>query len=205
MSDGQVHHELRTLGAATVFEASEDVCAVVEPFFTLSPSDVVAGPAFLVKCAPGDNLALRRAVARAQPGDVLVADAGGNVSVAHWGEMLTVAAQTRGIAGLIIDGGVRDANRTSQRGFPVFHKGLCIAGPTKAAPLEPDPSELCLGECMVRRGDTVVADRDGIAVIPADRVDQVLVAARARAVTEASAVAAVADGKTTLELLGLDG
>jgi 4-hydroxy-4-methyl-2-oxoglutarate aldolase len=147
-------------------------------------------------------LAIHRAIALAAPGDVLVVDAGGYTGAGHWGEITTAAAQARGIAGVVIDGSVRDSRPILARGFPVFHRGLCIGAATKKAPLAEPPTVLQFAGCTIRKGDIVVADADGVAIVPADRVAEITAAARQRAVDEQHTMACLQDGQTTLELFG---
>jgi 4-hydroxy-4-methyl-2-oxoglutarate aldolase len=134
---------------------------------------------------------------------VLVADAEGFDRAGHWGEVLTVAAMSRGIAGLVIDGSVRDAGPIATRGFPVFHRGLCVVTASKEAPQAPEPTELTIGGCTVRPGDYVVADRDGVVFVEGARIGTVLEQARRRTDEESGVMRALAGGATTLELFGL--
>jgi 4-hydroxy-4-methyl-2-oxoglutarate aldolase len=200
--DVSLKEELSALGSATVYEAAGRQGALWRSFTPIDPTLALVGPAFLVACPPGDNLAIHRAIALASPGDVLVIDAGGYTGAGHWGEITTAAAQARGIAGVVIDGTVRDSRPIFTRGFPVFHRGLCIAAATKKAPPADPPSALQFAGCTIRKGDTVVADADGIAIVPAERVAEVVDAARRRAADEQHTMASLQDGKTTLELFG---
>jgi 4-hydroxy-4-methyl-2-oxoglutarate aldolase len=129
-------------------------------------------------------------------GSVLVVSA--SVFVAgYWGEVLTVAAETAGVAGLVIDGGVRDIAALRARAFPVFARGVSMRGTRKAsAPSVGKP--ISLAGTPVAAGDLVVADDDGVLVLPASAVADTLARGRARADKEA-----VKAGQTTLDLLGL--
>ncbi len=122
--------ELAALGSATVYEAAGREGALWRGFTTIDTSRAAVGPAFLVACPPGDNLAIHRAIALAGPGDVLVVDAGGYTGAGHWGEITTVAAQARGIAGLVIDGSVRDSR-------PILAQGSRCSTAACASPLQP--------------------------------------------------------------------
>jgi 4-hydroxy-4-methyl-2-oxoglutarate aldolase len=200
--DVSLKEELGALGSATVYEAAGREGALWRSFTPIDPAVALVGPAFLVACPPGDNLAIHRAIALALPGDVLVIDAGGYTGAGHWGEITTVAAQARGIAGVVIDGTVRDSRPILARGFPVFHRGLCIAAATKKAPPAEPPTVLQFAGCTIRKGDMVVADADGIAIVPAERVAEVVEAARRRAADEQHTMTCLQDGQTTLELFG---
>jgi 4-hydroxy-4-methyl-2-oxoglutarate aldolase len=195
--------ELGSYGASLVFEAAGQTGAVDDPPRPLDDASVLVGPAGLVRCAWGDNLELHRAIARAQQGEVLVVDAGGNVQAAQLGEIMTVAAQVRGIAGVVIDGAVRDSQAIVKPGFPVFARGLTVRAAAKAAPAGAEPAEVILGGCSVHSGDIVVADRDGIVIVPAMRLQEIVDSARQRMERERAIIAGLKQGKTTLELFGL--
>ncbi len=98
------------------------------------PGAALAAPAYPVGCTPGDNLAVHVAVTRAPAGSVLVVDVGDVHHRGYWGEVLTTAAQARGLAGLVIDGGVRDVGALERLGFPVFSDGIVLPGATKDCP-----------------------------------------------------------------------
>jgi 4-hydroxy-4-methyl-2-oxoglutarate aldolase len=140
----------------------------------------------------------------AGPGDVLVAEAGGRAEHGYFGEIMAVAAMARGIAGLVIDAGVRDADRIQALGFPVFARALCIRGTAKD-PHAPGAigAPVRIGEVIVNAGDLVVGDRDGLVAIPAGRIADVLDAAEARDRREAEIMARLRAGATTMELFGL--
>jgi 4-hydroxy-4-methyl-2-oxoglutarate aldolase len=142
-------------------------------------------------------------VADAPPGVALVVSVGDVRELGYWGEVLTTAAQARGVAGLVIDGCVRDVAELEKLAFPVFSTGLALKGATKDKPGRVGGTTT-VGDVDVRDGDWVVGDRDGVTVIPGDAIDAVLAAARARAEKEAGYFDALRDGKTTVELLGLD-
>ena len=138
---------------------------------------VVAGPAYPVRCSPGDNLAIHVAVTRAPAGSVLVADMGGERDFGYWGEVLTTGAEARGIAGLVIDACVRDCDALAAHGFPVFSTGLALTGASKAQPGAVD-RPVTVGDVAVEPGDWIVADVDGVVVLPGAELDAVLAAGR---------------------------
>jgi 4-hydroxy-4-methyl-2-oxoglutarate aldolase len=156
-----------------------------------------------VHCTSGDNLAVHVAVARAQAGDALVVDVGDFRELGYWGEVLTTAAQSRGLSGLVIDGGVRDVTEIQAHGFPVFSAMIALRGATKSrtgtirAPIH-------CGGVAVELGDWVVGDADGVVVVPETTLADVINAGRVRASKEAGMFRALWEGQTTLELLGLD-
>ena len=193
--------QLAGFDPATLHEAAGRVGAVDPAIKPVSPGASVAGRAFTARCHPGDNLAIHRAVAAAEPGDVLVVDAGGHVA-GYWGEVLAVAAQARGIRGLIIDGGVRDSVAQRRRGFPLWARGVSVLGTVKVTPGTIGESITC-GGVPVRPGDYVAADDDGVVVIPCERVVRVLKAARERVENEAVLMERLEAGELTLDLLNL--
>jgi 4-hydroxy-4-methyl-2-oxoglutarate aldolase len=148
-------------------------------------------------------LAVHVAVTRAPAGCVLAVDVGEDRELGYWGEVLTTAAEARGIAGLVIDGGVRDVTALERHGFPVFSAGVALPGATKLAPGAVGKPAL-VGDVEVHAGDWLVGDADGVTVVPFDALDEVLEAGRARATKEEGLFAALRDGATTLDLLGLD-
>lgn len=189
------------LGAATIYEASRLDCALPSTLRPVWPGAAVAGPALPVRTAAADNLPLHLALEQAQPGEILVVD-GQDTACGYWGEVLTVAAQQRGIAGLVIRGGVRDVDRLAALGFPVFSTAIAIPGTVKQDPGtigEP----ITLGSVTVARGDLVVADADGVVVVPQDEVADVLVASLRRQRTEESYLERIRAGELTADIYGL--
>ena len=163
----------------------------------------MCGPALPVACTPGDNLAVHVALTVTRRGDVLCVSVGDERELGYWGEVLTTAAETCGVAGLVIDGCVRDVTALEAHRFGVFATGIALTGATKSRPGSIG-RPASVGDVLVRHGDVVIGDRDGVAVIPAGELDAVLVAARARAATEADMFAQLRGGRTTVELLALD-
>lgn len=201
-SDVEIRALLRRFGAATLGECGGRVMA---PRITAAWSGAdLAAPAFPVRCTPGDNLAIHVGVAEAPAGSCLVTDVGELSDFGYWGEVLTTAAQARGLAGLVIDGGVRDVAAIAARGFPVFSSTIALRGATKDQPGAVGVPVRCGGASVVR-GDWLVGDADGVVVVPADALDQVLDAAAGRERREAELFELLqAGGTTTIELLGLD-
>jgi 4-hydroxy-4-methyl-2-oxoglutarate aldolase len=167
------------------------------------PGASVAAPAYPVGCAPGDNLAVHVAVTRAPRGSVLVVDVGQVADRGYWGEVLTTAAEAAGLAGLILDGGVRDIAALEAHGFPVFSATIALTGATKDKPGTVGVP-VRVGGVPVALGDWVVADVDGVAFVPGAALDDVLRAGGERESKEAGFFEALKSGSTTVELLGLD-
>ena len=162
----------------------------------------VCGPALTVLCHPGDNIMIHKAVAVAQEGDVLVANVGAMMG-GNWGEILTVAAQARGIAGLVIDGGVRDGQAIEKRQFPIFCRGLCVNGTVKET-LGLVNHPVSCGGVMVHPGDIILGDDDGVVVVPKEKAHDTLEKGKEREKKEAEMMKELMAGKLTLELLGFD-
>jgi 4-hydroxy-4-methyl-2-oxoglutarate aldolase len=144
----------------------------------------VAGPAYPVRCPAGDNLMLHAAIYRAPPGTVIVVEAGDSDYAVAGGNVCLVA-QRRGIAAFVVDGVIRDLAEVREHGFPVFARGVIpIPGAKDAIGVLNGP--IRCGGIQVQPGDIVVADEEGIVVVPADRAAAVLQVAEARAAKEAS-------------------
>ncbi|RQU29874.1 dimethylmenaquinone methyltransferase [Burkholderia cenocepacia] len=200
--DPAMLEQARKLGTSTLFEASGLSTSAVDPAIrTLWPGASVAGPAFPLECSPGDNLSIHIAMEEVPRGSVLVISTGGFVA-GYWGEVLTVAAEAAGVAGLIIDGGVRDIAALTARRFPVFTRGVSMRGTIKASsPSVGQP--ISFAGTPVAAGDLVVADDDGVLVIPVAYVEATLSQGQARAYKEATMMDALREGRSTLELMGL--
>jgi len=189
------------LGAATLGESGgRPMHPRIRPVW---PGARLAAPAVPVRCTPGDNLAIHVAVANATAGAALVVDVGAMTDLGYWGEVLTTAALARGIAGLVIDGGVRDVDALERLGFPVFARLVALPGATKRQPGSIGATAH-VGDVDVSLGDWVVGDADGVVVVPGASLGDVAGAGRARADKEARMFDALRSGATTIELLGLD-
>ena len=189
------------LGAATLGESG---ARPMSPRVRAAwPGARISAPAFPVTCAAGDNLAIHVAVAEAPADHVLVVSVGIEAARGYWGEVLTTGAEARGIAGLVIDGGVRDVSALQAHGFPVFSTMIALRGATKEHPGRVGGSSI-VGDIQVEQDDWIVADADGVAVVPHTKLDDVLAAGRAREAKEAKYFEELRAGRTTIELLGLD-
>lgn len=193
--------QLSELGAATLGESGAlRMPARMRPVWS---GAALAAPAFPVGCTPGDNLAIHVAVARAPAGSVLVVDVGDVPERGYWGEVLTTGALARGLAGLVIDGGVRDVGALERLGFPVFSTTVSLPGATKSSRGTAGVATTVAG-VPVSFGDWVVGDVDGVVVVQLSELDGVLAAGRARATAEDGYFAELKGGATTVGLLGLD-
>lgn len=192
----------RRLGAATVHEAQGRTGALDSAIKPLDPSAVLVGRALTVDSAPGDNLAIHYAVTVAEPGDVLVVDAKAYTEGGVWGDLLTLAAQQAGIAGLVIDGSVRDIRSIIDMRFPVFSRAVSIKGTDKNQPGAVGGAITC-GGVPIRTGDLVVGDADGVVTVPAGRVEKVLELAEKREDSEESTRREILGGRTLVHILDL--
>jgi 4-hydroxy-4-methyl-2-oxoglutarate aldolase len=192
---------LLVLGAATLGETGgRPMKPRIKPVWR---GATLSAPAYPVRCTPGDNLAIHVAVTTAPTGAVLVVDVGDQEEFGYWGEVLTTGAQSRHLAGLVIDGGVRDVTALETHRFAVFSTTVALRGAAKVAPGSVG-RPATVGGVEVHAGDWVVGDADGVTVIPRATIDEVLVGGRARAEKEEGLFAALSDGSTTVELLDLD-
>ena len=153
----------------------------------------MAGPAFTIKTRPGDNLLIHKALKLAQPGDVIVVDAGGDLTNALIGEIMVGEAKLKGFAGIVINGAIRDSAVIRKDGFPVFAAGVTHRGPYKDGPGEINVP-IAIDGMVIEPGDLVIGDDDGLLCVPYDRAEQLLAAARQKQEIEAVMVAEIADG-----------
>ena len=132
----------------------------------------LAGPAYTVRTRPGDNLFVHKAIDLASPGDVLVVDAGGECTNAIVGEMMLTHAETRGLAGAVIYGAIRDSGHVGQHPFPVFACGVTHRGPFQSGPGEVNVP-IAIAGMVIEPGDLILGDDDGTLCIPFDQLDEV--------------------------------
>ncbi len=195
--------EMADFDPATVHEASGGKGALASEIKPVDFGSRLCGPAVTVSCRPGDNLILHKAIYVAQPGDVLVVAAGGYAEAGPWGEIMTLAAQARGIAGLIIDGSIRDAASITKLQFPVFSRSLCIKGTTKEC-LGLINHPIHIGGVAIRPGDLVLGDADGVVAVAREDVAEVLAKSKARREKEEKVKEDLKKGRSTLEIYGFD-
>ncbi len=195
--------ELSHFDSATVHEASGGKGALESRIKPVDPKSCLCGPALTVAGRPGDNLMIHKAIYAAEKGDVLVVSVGNFTEAGPWGEIMTVAAQVRGIAGLVIDGSVRDSIAIHELGFPVFSRGLCIKGTTKDS-LGTINHPIVIGGVTVHAGDVILGDADGVVVVSQRDLAEVLEKCKLRKEKEERIKKELQMGKSTLELYGFD-
>jgi 4-hydroxy-4-methyl-2-oxoglutarate aldolase len=194
--------EIARLGVATLHEAAGRTGIVELPLTRVVPGSRVAGPARTALCAPGDNTMVHALVAHARPGDILVLTSVEPAPVAFVGDLLATQAQTQGVAGILVDGAVRDLDELAELGLPVWTRWVRAQGATKGDVGKLDVP-VVVGGVEISPGDLVVMDCDGAVVVPADRVDEMLPAARERAERETAVRQRYRDGDLSYDLQGL--
>lgn len=157
-------------------------------------SGVLAGPALTVKARPGDNLMLHYALDIAAPGDVIVVDAGGDLSNALIGEMMVAYAIKRGVAGIVINGAIRDAAAIGAGDFPLFAAGISHRGPYKDGPGEINVP-IAIDGMVIEPGDLMIGDDDGLLCVPYDYVAEVYDRASAKHAAEQKQMEQIAAGQ----------
>lgn len=162
---------------------------------------LLAGPALTVRTRPGDNLLVHKALELAQPGDVVVVDAGGDLTNAIIGEIMTTYAQTRGLAGIVINGAIRDCGTIRRGSFPVYAAGVTHRGPYKDGPGEINVT-IALDGMTIEPGDLILGDEDGLLALPYDQVPALFEAASAKHAVEEQMLAQIAAG--TLDTSWID-
>ncbi|WP_404288825.1 4-carboxy-4-hydroxy-2-oxoadipate aldolase/oxaloacetate decarboxylase [Glutamicibacter arilaitensis] len=194
--------ELAALGAATVYEANGQRDALDPAIKPLDPTSRIAGRAVTVDLEPGDNWFIHVAMLETRPGDILVVDAKGYTQAGPWGDVLTLAAQQRGLAGLVIDGAVRDSQEIIESGFPVFTRGVCIRKTTKVQRGRVNVP-VTVGGVLIRPGDILVGDADGLVRVEEQDAANAVSSSSQRAQKENRMREEILAGASTLDLLGL--
>lgn len=196
------------LPVANVSDSMSRMTAAGPTLRPMHASGGMAGVALTVKARPGDNLMLHKAIDMAVPGDVIVMDAGGDTTNALFGEMMLAYAMKRGVAGLVINGAIRDSDAMKEVNHPVFAAGVTHRGPYKDGPGEINVP-IAIDGMVVHPGDIMIGDGDGVLCVPIDEAQDILAKAQAKLAAETRQMEAIAEGTNdrswvdaTLERLG---
>jgi 4-hydroxy-4-methyl-2-oxoglutarate aldolase len=188
----------RGIGTATVHEAQGRKGYINCGIRPIAPRTRICGPAFTVEGAPRDNLMLHKAIERAQPGDIIVASLARFYEAGYWGGLMNTSAMARKLGGLAIDGCVRDSEELIESGFPIFCRGFCIQGTSKTG-LGTVNHPIVFGGAIVRPGDLILGDDDGMVVVARESCAEVLAKAKARDEAEAKKAVQLAAGISSVE------
>lgn len=193
-ADPGVLDGFRTAAAAVISDNLERLPGVVglQPYH--KRGGVMVGTAFTVRTRPGDNLTIHEALEHVRPGDVLVVDGGGDLSRALIGEIIVQIAIWKQLAGLVIDGAIRDVAAVAQLAMPCYARGVTHKGPYKDGPGEINVP-LTVGGMVIQPGDIVVGDEDGVVAFPQAIAPDLIQAVRAQELREAEMIRSIHEGR----------
>ena len=185
--------KFRDLPVANVSDVMSRMVAGGAGLRPMHGGGVLAGPALTVKARPGDNLMIHKALDMAAPGDVIVVDAGGDLTNALIGELMVAYAIKRGVAGIVINGAIRDLAAIRAGAFPVFAAGVTHRGPYKDGPGEVN-TPIAIDGMVIMPGDLILGDDDGLVAVPRLEAPAIHAAASAKHAAETKQMAAIEAG-----------
>ena len=178
------------LPVANVSDSMSRLTAAGPTLRPMHSSGGMAGVALTVKTRPGDNLMLHKAIDMAQPGDVIVVDAGGDLANALMGELMLAHAINRGVAGFVLNGAIRDLDNFREVNLPTYAAGVTHRGPYKDGPGEINVP-VAIDGMVIHPGDIVLGDSDGVLAVPLDGAEEILAATQAKSDAETRQMAAI--------------
>lgn len=201
-ADAGIVRQLGQFGVATVHEAQRRA-GLMQPYLRpIYPAARAAGSAITVLCHPGDNLMIHAAIEFCREGDVLVVATSSASTDGMFGELLAVSARAHGVAGLVIDAGVRDTTDLTAMAFPVWSRAVSARGTVKATAGSVNVPIVCAGQ-LVHPGDVIVADADGVAVVARDAAAEVAALAGERFEKENKTRERLRAGELGVDIYGL--
>jgi 4-hydroxy-4-methyl-2-oxoglutarate aldolase len=202
MSSDPLVEKFRQYATATIYEAAGRRGEMDPAIRPLLPKSRMAGTAFTVQCFLGDTVAVLKAIDLAQPGDVLVIDIGGTDRATAWGGSSSAASKVRGLAGIITNGSARDLEEMQAVGLPVYAAGVSVRGTAKhdqGATGVP----ISVGGAVVKPGDIIIGDADGVVVVPREQAEDLLIKTIAQRAKEDTKAKRIAAGESLAKILGL--
>lgn len=198
-TDPDLAASFASFGVATVHEAQGRVGLMHQRLRPIYRGPAISGTAVTCTLPPGDNWMLHVAVEQCQPGDILVAAAISQAHSGYFGELIATSLNARGVRGLILDAGCRDVDELEEMGFPVWSRSIHAHGTVKETVGDVNVPVSC-GDEIVRPGDVIVADNDGVVVVPRRKAAEVKAAAEARLAKEAQSRKRYQAGELSLDI-----